>query len=299
MAEYLIHKACEVKNLKAELRKLIEATPGYLEENYIAQAKYDGCNMTVVIEEDGSGKAWSRTGEEVKCALHIIECLSALNVPGAYLGEFWHGDVPFNEISGAFRRQSAQALDMQFVVSDFLTLEEWREGASDVPYVERVERLPAAMQHMPMCRTPVYLAQSFGHLSEVPEWGDAQAVCNALVKAGGYDGLILRHPNGAWRRNDSGKDGEIIKVKAKVSYDLRVVDTLPGKGKHVGRIGSLVVEYRGQRLGVGTGLSDKDRERTDWVGKIVEVEALGESSEGLLREPRLKGERHDKVEPDA
>ena len=56
-------------------------------------------------------------------------------------------------------------------------------------------------------------------------------------------------------------------------------------------------------MGAGTGLRDDERDvskfEANWLGKIVEIEAMDYSSDGLLREPRLKGVRLDKLEPDA
>ena len=48
-----------------------------------------------------------------------------------------------------------------------------------------------------------------------------------------------------------------------------------------------------------------DADRKDWwkdnsivVGKIVQIDAMGESAKGVLREPRFKGIRFDKKKPD-
>lgn len=306
MAEYIIHKAVELSKVKSKLRQVISA-PGYLEYHYIAQPKYDGCNLVIEVHEAVDGSKWayaySRTGEEVKSVAHIEMALIAFpDLPaGTYLGECWAPDLPFNEISGLFRRQKPdeETCRLQFAIFDYLTPEEWTLGESDLEYGKRVARIPPQMGMIPQGRAPIWIAGSWGHIAETFPNTTAQDVCDKLVEAGGYDGLILRDPYGKWKKGDRGTGGEIIKIKRKLSFDLKVIGTLPGKGKHAGRIGSLVVSFEGKEMGVGTGLSDADRERTDWIGKIVEVEAMDYSSDGLLREPRMKGVRHDKLEPDA
>ena len=310
MAEYIVHKAVELSKVKAKRRAEL-SEPGYLEAHYIAQPKYDGCNMVVHIATSSSGvryaNARSRTDEPVFSVDHINMALLLFpDLPdGTYLGECWAPDLEFHEISGLFRRQTPDedTCRLQFAIFDYLTPEEWEAGASEVEYGNRVARIPPQLGLVPQARAPVWLAGSFGHIAETWTNTTAQDVCNKLVEAGGYDGLILRDPNGPWRKNDRGTGGEIIKIKRKLSFDLRVVGFEPGKGKHAGKIGSLIVEFRGQRMGAGTGLRDDERDvaqfENNWLGKIVEIEAMDYSADGLLREPRLKGIRLDKLEPDA
>lgn len=94
--------------------------------------------------------------------------------------------------------------------------------------------------------------------------------------ASGNEGLVLR--------------GEaMIKVKPEETYDVPVLDTVPGKGRHEGRVGALVTPM-GR---VGTGLSDEDRELS-WDGAVVEVRCMGLTPGGKFRHPRLVRRRYDK-----
>ncbi|CAB1282937.1 DNA ligase, phage-associated [Xylella phage Cota] len=305
MAEYIVHKAVELSKVKAK-RKAELSVQNYLEENFIAQPKYDGCNM-VALFDGATVDFFSRTGEPVLSVPHIEMAMATFPnmTPGAYFGECWAPDLPFNEISGLFRRQTADedTCRLQFAIFDFITPEEWDDGVSTVAYGNRVARMTPQLSAIPQALNPIWLAGSFGHIAETWANTTAQDVCNKLVEAGGYDGLILRDPYGHWRKGDRGTGGEIIKIKRKLSFDLRVVGFEPGKGKHAGKIGSLIVEFRGQRMGAGTGLRDDERDvaqfENNWLGKIVEIEAMDYSADGLLREPRLKGIRLDKLEPDA
>lgn len=309
MAEYIVHKAVELSKVKAK-RKAELSVPNYLEENFIAQPKYDGCNMVVHVctGEDGSryANARSRTNEAVFSVDHInMALLTFPDLPdGTYLGECWCPDLPFNEISGLFRRRETteETSRLQFVVFDYITPCEWDADASDVPYGNRVARLPPAFFDIAQGRAPIWSAGSFGYIAETWANTTAQDVCNKLVEAGGYDGLILRDPYGHWRKGDRGTGGEIIKIKRRLSFDLEVVGWEFGKGKHAGKMGALVVDFKGKPLRVGTGFTDEEREcgaDNDFLGLIVEIAAMDYSSEGLLREPRYKGIRHDKTEPDA
>ena len=85
------------------------------------------------------------------------------------------------------------------------------------------------------------------------------------------------------------------------SLDLRAVDWFWGNGKHSGRAGGIVVEYRGVKTQVGTGFSDQEREDiadNGAIDVIAEIEFMELTEDGKLREPRFKGWRFDKTEPD-
>jgi DNA ligase-1 len=127
-----------------------------------------------------------------------------------------------------------------------------------------------------------------------------QAFANAMVKQGGHDGAILRRKDAPWMAGAS-KNGEAIKVKPVQSLDLRAVDWFWGKGKHAGRAGGIVVEYRGVKTQVGTGFSDQEREDiadNGAIDVIAEIEFMELTEDGKMREPRFKGWRFDKTEPD-
>lgn len=103
----------------------------------------------------------------------------------------------------------------------------------------------------------------------------------------GHEGLMLRQGN-KW-----------IKVKPEETYDVRILDFIPGEGKHIGRLGA-VITSRGK---VGTGFTDEERkaiwdDRKNYRGKIIEVGCMGLTEAGQFRHPRYEGLRLDKDETD-
>lgn len=301
MANEIIHKAVELSKVKVARRRELEQ-PGYIAKHYIAQPKHDGCNTVMRLEPNGSAYTTSRTGETNRAMGRAERGLSSFLAQevAAYgglviLGEaWWPGKDQFSEISGHFRRHS-ESDRLRMVVFDCLTVAEFEAGHSPVGYMTRLRRLPKP-EVWPMNPEPFQLIKSYS-LREEP-----QEFCNRLVEKGGYDGAIYRDPLGTWQRG-RGTEGELIKIKRKLSFDLRVSAVYEGLGKNAGRCGAIGVRFRGQELRCNAGT---DAEREQWftnpasiIGKIVEIEAMDFSSEGLLREPRYKGIRHDKTEPDA
>jgi ATP-dependent DNA ligase len=283
MAEYIIQKAVNIDKVLKKRRLTIEEYG----KRFLAQHKYDGCYAVVDVD---AGVVRSRTGEFVRSMPHVVEELRAQGYAGhVVMGEAWTEGYDFSVLSGMFRTHAPQP-DLGFVVFDILTNEEWGAGETSVPYrIRWLKRpwVPNASGKVSLART--YPPGSYGH---------PQALCDDLVKRGGYDGLILRDPEGGWKVG-SGTTGEIVKVKRKLSFDLRVTAVHVDVGAKTGRpVYSLSVDFRGRELRVGSGMPHNLSE-CPTVGNIVEVEAMDHSSDGLLREPRLKGIRYDKLEPDA
>lgn len=279
--EYIIHKAVEIAKVKKKLQKTVEEYSA----TYWSFRKYDGCCAILM-----DGKTFSRTGEEYQCLNDISEYLLAEAPSYVFIGEaWWPGKDQFNLISGAFRRQQRND-DLLFIIHDIIPREDFDRGRCDIPFKDR-EGDHAYLDGLYNGR--VQLAQGWG----AGDYGNAQSKCNELVDEGGYDGLILRDPDAGWAVG-AGTDGAIIKIKRKLSFDLKVLEVNTAIGGKTGRtVYKLVVEFQGLRLGVGSGLPH-DPADVPVVGDIVEVEAMDYSSDGLLREPRYKGIRHDKLQPD-
>lgn len=299
----IVHKAVEVKNLnkRSTLAVKLASDPGYISRAFWRQLKYDGCNCVAVW--DGKRlEFFSRTGEAVKSMDHLRPAFEFLR-PGTYLGEAWLPGLDFPTLSGIFRRQTVKpdCPLLKLVVFDYLTPAEWKLGASQIPYHERFHRMfvpTPAMDWVNVAQTVLPGEALGGGLESF----SPEELALYLQGMGGFDGLILRDPEGIWTAGDDGKNGEIIKVKPRLRVSCRVTGYLEGKGKHLGRVGTLLVEYKGVEQGAGTGLRDAQRTyeyyHSEWEGKVVEIEALGETPDGRLREPVLLGVRSDVVTPD-
>lgn len=98
----------------------------------------------------------------------------------------------------------------------------------------------------------------------------------------------------------------MIKVKQMYPVDLRVVDVLEGSGANKGKVGALVVNYKGSPLKVGSGLSKEQREQF-WnnkdliLGKIITIKYFEETTnkkdnKKSLRFPIFLEVRNDKDE---
>lgn len=75
----------------------------------------------------------------------------------------------------------------------------------------------------------------------------------------------------------------LLKIKVMESYDLRIIGFKEGQGENKGKLGDLIVDYKGNQVGVGSGFSKKQRSdfwnnQDEYLNRIAEIQHFGESS---------------------
>ena len=106
---------------------------------------------------------------------------------------------------------------------------------------------------------------------------------NNVLSAGG-EGLVVRHPQGLYKCK---RHAGILKIKGMDEDEGSVVGTTDGLGRHSGRIGALQVRWKDRVIVLGSGLTDQEREMSDWVGQVVTFRYRGVSKDGWPQEPRF------------
>ena len=95
---------------------------------------------------------------------------------------------------------------------------------------------------------------------------ELQALLRDVVRGGG-EGLMLRRGTSLHR---AGRGDDLLKLKTHDDAEARVVAHLPGKGRHAGRLGALLVQTpEGRRFSLGTGFTEAQRENPPPVGSWV------------------------------
>jgi DNA ligase-1 len=128
-----------------------------------------------------------------------------------------------------------------------------------------------------------------------PQWREASfASLQArlrTVHARGAEGLML-HDGQALHA--AGRSAALIKFKPLDDAEAVVVGHVPGKGKHAGRMGALVVrDTAGRTFRIGTGFTDAQREAPPAPGSIVSYAHQGFTAKGLPRFTRFVRVRSD------
>lgn len=193
-------------------------------------------------------------------------------------GELWCGRKKFQRTVSIVRRQdqSAEWAEVRFLVFD--------APAQPGPFEERLRFVRAHMeQHQP--------AHAQAHPHEACQGVDHLRAELARVEALGGEGLMLRQPGSAY---EVGRSRSLLKVKSFHDAEARVLQHLPGSGRHKGRVGALLCEMPGgTQFSVGTGLSDAERRAPPPVGSIITYRYQELSDGGVPRFPSYVGIRHD------
>lgn len=223
--------------------------------------------------------------------------------------ELWVPNAVHKTINGMARREYLQP-DLRGVVFDVIDTDTFQKGKGGAPYEDRYGKikdlltlsqgllLPAQVLKLDPLKDDLHLQE----LAGVYAGSEMDAVATGKTVFGAYDGLILRDKSAPWKAGAS-KNGEVLRVKAGMSLDLKIIaqhaEVRPTK---LG--GFLTVEYKGVPTDVGSGLTQEMLEAImvhkasaprgiNYVNLIAEVYCLGITPAGKLREPRLKGIRHD------
>jgi DNA ligase-1 len=113
----------------------------------------------------------------------------------------------------------------------------------------------------------------------------------AHVESLGGEGLMLRQPGSCY---EAGRSSSLLKVKTFHDAEGYVVDHLPGKGRHTGRLGAVVVELpNGLTFSVGTGFSDAQRQNPPAVGSLITYRYQELTDRGVPRFPSFVRVRMD------
>lgn len=306
MAGELIQKATEWDKQSSKLLKKYRRVEDLTNEGgYVWQPKYDGIHAIINTTER---RAITREGTPLPSIQHVVDYLSNAVGPGwVFQGEVWLPATPFNDISGAARRQSLQP-QLGVVLYDCHEEALFAAGTNDAPYSYRRADLVRLLAHVSGW-AHIRLGASFP--ADEPPIGGWQILAQEYVRRGGYDGLILRDTRSPWVAGTA-RNGELIKVKPSVTLDLRCNGVIQGEGKHSGKLGAISVSFNGVNSCVGTGFSDQQRDEF-WqaaignapddecvspIGQIVEIECMCVNTNGTLREPRFKAVRWDKKKAD-
>ena len=184
-------------------------------------------------------------------------------------GELWAGRGRFSHAQSTTRQQRPD--DRAWRQMRFMVFDLPRHGGS---FDERLPALQAAVARIGQPWVQAVAQQ------RVASDAALQALLQRTVRAGG-EGLMLHRGASLYQ---GGRSDDLIKLKTHEDAEARVVAHLPGKGRHAGRLGALLVEMpSGQRFRLGAGFSDADRSDPPPLGSWVTYRFRGTHDGGLPR----------------
>jgi len=284
-----------------QLAKKFEDHKHKIKGNFVITKKLDG-NRLVVIKDNGIVKSFTRQGNQYEGLEEIESDIANLFFDNIVFDGELIADTEgsthevYAETTSKARSKGKNKTGLIYHIFDMLPLEEFQKGKSKLNCVSRKKYLSQLFDgnDLPHCREvkPLYIGSD---LSQVNVW-----MQYAMEQE--WEGVMVNLDTPyVCKRTDT-----ILKVKIMNTCDLRIIGFEEGTGRNEGRLGALIVDYKGYPCGVGSGFNDYDREyfwnnRNEYLGRVVEIQYFEESKNqdgGIsLRFPIFKALRIDKTEP--
>lgn len=143
--------------------------------------------------------------------------------------------------------------DLKYVIFDIIPTDEFLDGKTDIPFKDEYELLkelldakeiPGRCDLLATKLPNVYIAKQTEDLSQMvnnPKW----------------EGLMFRNMDAPY---ECKRSGNLLKIKKWQDCELKVIGWKEGIGKHEGRLGALLVDYKDSVVSVGSGFNDQERE---------------------------------------
>lgn len=267
----------------------------------IVTEKLDGIRR-ILVKEQGVVRCYSRSGHEDTGLTEIIEEAEHLPDNCVYDGELlakgaFKDSIALRQATNSIANSSGTKTGLTFNVFDMIPLDEFKAGKSKWDALNRKIRLGATLRDNSIIHLTdkwfeaiqcYGIDQKLEHIKTVPILGYIKNISEvepivASIWARGGEGVMLNTVTGLYEIKRS---KELLKIKHTEEHVLTIVDMIEGTGKFEDMLGALVVEYKGNKLGVGSGFTDQQRQYiwdnySVFIGTQVEIETFGESKNAL------------------
>ena len=306
LSEVTINKVCGsiIKTYNVALADKFNPKKHHLDSNWVIERKLDGvrCN---VINRDGIIKCYSRQGKEITTLGKLVDELQGRLPNNTVLdGEVClvdkNGLESFQGIMKEIKRKDHTIQNPLLLCFDMLTLQEFEAKEGTTKYTDRMKRLKEWYE-LQVWNTQNKVAKHLSIINYERYSPEALEEWNSRVKTWNWEGLMFR--------KDVGYEGKrtqnLLKYKMFQDAEYKVIaveegdsqELVNGVMKKIKCVGNLVIEHKGNKVGIGTGLSLEQRKRwyehpEEIIGKTITVKYFSEvqdqNGKYSLRFPVLK-----------
>lgn len=249
-------------------------------QEVIVTLKLDGTRIIAIKENnDSKPKFYSRQGQIIEGLIEIEEEFEKMP-KGIYDGELialGNFETSKEKFQATMQRSRVKGIKkgLKMVCFDYIEdISSFNEGVDITPCFLRKSKLraivPNGLYHIEYLK-PLY-EDTFDSV-----------VLDELMKdaiKNNEEGLMV---NIATAPYECKRTKNLLKVKEFYTVDLKITGVQEGTNKNIGKLGALIVDYKGHEVKVGSGFTDTQREKL-WemgekklVGNIVEVRFFEET----------------------
>lgn len=264
----------------------------------IVTKKHDGVRR-LAIKESGVTKMYSRSGHLDPYLVEIVPEMSHLPDNTVYDGELlaigtFKDCIAQRQATNSIANKKGPKTGLTFNVFDMVPLEQFRKGKSKDGALLRKTLLAATLMDQSAAlldNNYARLIAAFGihkelkFIKHTPILGVVHSVEQVTpiveaIWANGEEGVMLNTVSGLYEIKRS---KQLLKVKHTEEMTLKIIGFKEGNDDFEGMLGSFIVDYKGNCVGVGSGL-DIHLRRKVWnnqdayIGRMIEVDTFGEST---------------------
>lgn len=261
--DFKVMKATNYEDCKEEFNKRA------MKDGYEIYLKENGVRGEVIVE-DGNVKIRSRQGLYVEGMVDIENAFIGLP-NGLYEGEFL-AVGEFKDSNERCRKTrsiySSKGIKrgLKIGLFDYISLEDMRKCKNNIPTLRRKEFINKIAKFdnsgLIFYIKPLYSGNDLSMMDKIVDKVTAE-------KEEGISANITTAPYEFKRSKWA------VKYKRFNTIDLKIIGMVEGQGKNKGRLGSMLVDYKGTPVGVG-GWTDDERDyywknQDDYIGRILEI----------------------------
>lgn len=279
--------------------KYSDVNPVNIKWPCIVTEKLDGIRR-ILIKENGVCRFYSRSGHEDTGLIEILEEAKYLPNNRVYDGELlakgtFKDSIALRQATNSLGATKGEKRGLTYNIFDMMPVEEFYKGMSEDTAIVRKILLGAVLKDESIQllteEWPKLIASygahevDFQHIAPVPILGqvsninDVTPIVEKIWSVGG-EGVMLNTAIGSYEVKRS---KHLLKVKKVKEYTLKVVGMCEGEGKFEGMLGALFVDYKGTKVGVGSGFTEAERisiwSNPDfYIDRMIEIDTFGEST---------------------
>lgn len=261
---------------EVQLAKKYEPGKTKLKGTFFITEKLDGIRCTIYIQ-NGEIVIKTRQGKDITGLVQIeevilrnIKDLENFALDGELLSIGSSPQDVYKHTMEKVQNKNDIKTGIEFRVFDAIRLNDFLEKKNIEPYWIRRSRILSIFANEELLDSPF--------INPVPLLysGEDESVIMGLldlVVSQGKEGLMINLD----KPYEFKRTSNLLKVKKMHTMDLKIIGFEEGTGKNKNNLGALVVDFKGNSVGVGSGLSD-DLRREIWdnqnkyINRIVEIQ---------------------------
>lgn len=299
-----------ISTFSCQLAHSYEKHASKVKSTFYLTQKLDGIRALVFVDSENDKITFrTRKGHPIMgmkqieddIRKHYLPLINA-HVNIVFDGELTAMGVPpqdvFSETTKIVSRKSDKhKTGVRFNVFDYIHYDSFVDGKGNVSYSNRragLERLFWNMQNESIYFVNTPILYSGDDKNEIAKWSN-------WATDNGFEGVMLNIAEGLY---ETKRTSNLLKVKKFHSADIVCDGVFQGEGALTGTLGGIYVNYKGSKVGVGTGFTLEQRDYywnniNEIIGRVVEIKYFEESTnqkdDGIsLRFPVFVGVRFDK-----